>query len=212
MRRIHVMGMTALALAAIVVTALAAAPGTTSGKAPTANANPRHAAPAQAGMRGDVPELMGDEDGIEPMDGPDAWDRLGMGPAGLEVPGGRGRAGAGLRMRAMAERRLELAKQLDLTAEQRNRIGAIHDRQQRLMIEQRAKLELAHLDLRTLLRADPPNRAALEAKSDEISRLEAQMRKARLGTMLDLRDVLTAEQRAKLEALREEMGGGYGRK
>ena len=65
MRRIHVMGMTALALAAIVVTALAAAPGTTSGKAPTANANPRHAAPAQAGMRGDVPELMGDEDGIE---------------------------------------------------------------------------------------------------------------------------------------------------
>jgi Spy/CpxP family protein refolding chaperone len=205
MRRIHVMGLAAIAIAAVAAAALAAGPAHAPARAPAANPAGVHApggSPAGADVEG--PE---DGDGIERMDGPDAWDQMGMGPAGLAVPYGRGGGARGLRMRGMAERRLEMAKQLDLSAEQRHRMESIRDRQQRFLIEQRSKLELARLDLRAMLRGDAPSRASLEAKVDEISRLQAQTRKARLDAMLDLRGVLTPEQQRKLKALREGMGG-----
>jgi Spy/CpxP family protein refolding chaperone len=110
-------------------------------------------------------------------------------------------------MRALIERRRELAKQLELSDEQRQRIEAIRDRQQRMGIEQRAKMNIARLDLRTLLRAERLDRQALEAKVDDISRIEAQLRKARLDMLLDMRNVLTPEQQKKLRALRGATGG-----
>lgn len=206
-RHIHLLGLAALVTAAMVLPASAATPAHGSAKPPS-----RTAAHPRSDIRRDVPDATGEDDGIERMDGPDAWDRLGMGPAGLAVPYGRdrGRSAAGLRMRAAAERRLALAKQLELSTEQRDRIAGIRERQGRFMIGLQAKLKLARLDLRALLRADRLERPALEAKVDEISRLESQARKARLEAMLDVRGVLTAEQLRRLKTLRDQAGENGG--
>lgn len=196
MRRVHLMGLAALAMVAVVVAALAQTPTPAPSKAPA------QAAPTTQQMQGDAPDMTGDdEDGMERMDGPDAWDRMDMGPAGLFVSDPRHGYGP-MRMRALGERRRELAKQLELTPEQRDKLEVIRDRQQRMGIEQRAKIHIARLDLRTLLRAEKPDRRALEAKVDEISRMQAQLGKARVGMLLDMRAVLTPEQQQKLRSLR----------
>jgi Spy/CpxP family protein refolding chaperone len=217
MRRATVMGIAALAAVLALATAVAQttdrsparargakAPPATSPSTPTRTPVPG-GIDDRRGMPGSVPELEGEDDGMERMDGPDAWDLMDMGPAGLKVPGS-GRGIAAERMRSMMARRAEVARQLALTDAQRDRIEAIRERQRRTAIEQRARLQLARLDLRSLLRADVVDRSAMEAKVDELSRLEAQARKARIQSMLEVRSVLTAEQRKKLRALRTQWG------
>jgi len=102
----------------------------------------------------------------------------------------------------------ELVEKLALTDEQRERIRTIREKQERAAIQQRAKLETARLDLRQLLRGEKPDRAALDAKIDEIARLRAQDAKARIGTLLEIRGVLTPEQQQKLRSLRDGLGSG----
>jgi Spy/CpxP family protein refolding chaperone len=94
-------------------------------------------------------------------------------------------------------------KELGLTEQQRDRIEAIHDTQRRGGIELRKDLELAQLDMQKLMRADAPDRRAIETHIDRIAGLRAQLHKARVNTMLDVRSVLTPQQRQKLEQLRE---------
>jgi Spy/CpxP family protein refolding chaperone len=125
-----------------------------------------------------------------PGDRPDG----GMGERG---PMGHGR-------RAMMER-MRMARQLDLSRDQRDKIAQIRDREQRQMIRQRADLATARLDLRRLLREERIDRAAVNRQIDALARMRAEMAKARIGTMLEIRDVLTPEQRQK--AREGRMGG-----
>jgi len=104
------------------------------------------------------------------------WDG-GDGPGGGRHGGMRGRAA-----RAFGN--------LDLSKEQRDKIADLRDKQQRNAIRLRSDLETARLDMRRLLRADKPDRAAI-------------------GMMLDVRDVLTPEQREKMRgAMLGEDGEG----
>ena len=128
---------------------------------------------------------------------------MGMGPwMGMGMGYGRGgRHGMGRGAAALAE--------LDLTEQQKDRIEAIHDKQRRSAIEIRKNLELAQLDMRKLVRADTPDRRAIETQVDRMSGLRAQLQKSQLNSMLDVRGVLTPEQLQKLEQRRGE-GGGRG--
>lgn len=187
MRRALVMGITAVAVTLALATALA---GTT--KAPPPTPKPPAAAPA--------PDAF--DDGMERMDGPDAWDLMEMGPAGLHVESTRGtpKPSAG----KIHARRAEILKELNLTDAQREKIDAIKDRQKRAAIDQRAKLDVARLDLKALLRADKTDRGAVNSKIDDIARLQAQMRKDQVASMLDVRAVLTPEQQKKLRSMRSQ--------
>jgi Spy/CpxP family protein refolding chaperone len=98
--------------------------------------------------------------------------------------------------------------QLDLTPEQRDRITELHERQARKAIQARADLETARLDMRKLMRADTPDRRALDTQIDRIAGLEAGLRKDRVATLLDVRALLTPDQRKKLETMRD---GAWGR-
>jgi Spy/CpxP family protein refolding chaperone len=98
-------------------------------------------------------------------------------------------------------------KELGLSDQQRSRIEAIHDAQRRSAIETRKDLELARLDMQKLMRADDPDRRAIEAQIDRLSELRATMQKSHVNTMLDVRVVLTPQQRQKLEQLREQGPG-----
>ena len=128
----------------------------------------------------------------------------GMGMGGGMGPGGRGPGmGPGLGMRLAA---------LDLTDEQKTKLEAIHERSARKNIQSRADIQIARLDLRKLLRADNPDRRAIESQIDKVSSMQAAMQKANLGAMFEARSVLTDAQRKKLKEMRQEwpqMGGPH---
>ena len=96
-----------------------------------------------------------------------------------------------------------MMRELNLTKEQSDKIADLRDRQARRAIDLRAQIQTAQLDLRKLMRADTPDKAAIGRQIDKLSGLRAELQKSRIGTMLDVRAILTPEQREKM---RDRMG------
>jgi Spy/CpxP family protein refolding chaperone len=74
----------------------------------------------------------------------------------------------------------------------------------------RADLELRHIELRELLRADNPDHDAIMQKLDQVNALQGKMEKQRVETMLSAKSVLTPEQQKKIKTFMENrrFGGG----
>jgi len=66
------------------------------------------------------------------------------------------------------------------------------------------QLQKAKLDLRHQMSADEPRRAKVFKCLEEISALELKLKKNRIGLMLDIKALMTAEQWEKLEMLQAE--------
>ena len=140
-------------------------------------------------------------------------DRGGMhGMRGMRGGKGRhGRMGAGMR-----GHRQDVMARLDLSDRQKEQIQGIRQENQRRMIPINARLQEARLDLRQLMQADSPNQARIDAAIDRMADLRAEAHKARLATHLEIRSVLTEEQRKKLREQGHGRGdwmrdGGHGR-
>ena len=97
-------------------------------------------------------------------------------------------------------------RMLDLTAEQKKRMADIRDRQERSAIRAQADMRIAQLDLKKLMRADSPDRRAIESQIDKLGGMRTAMQKSRMGMMFDMRSVLTQEQRDKLKDWRQNGG------
>ena len=81
-------------------------------------------------------------------------------------------------------------------------------------IRDRADIQVKRLDLRDLLTADKPDRAAIDAKLQEVSGAQLALSKAAVDHMLTMRDAITPAQRDKLRQLmrdRRQTGGRAGR-
>ena len=91
-----------------------------------------------------------------------------------------------------------LAKQLNLSTDQKKKLRDIGDRMMRQAIRRRSDIELAMLDLRNLLHEDNPDKAGVDRQIDQIASLRAEQAKAAIGARLEARQVLTREQREKL--------------
>jgi Spy/CpxP family protein refolding chaperone len=150
-------------------------------------------APAPAGLAGEG--LLASE--TDAADSP--------APAGMDG-GQRMGHGAGLRA-GPGPRRIELSRELKLTAQQRERLAGIRERQLRKRIQSRADLALERLDLRQLLRAESPSLAAIGAQIDRIARTRAELAKSRVAGLLEMREVLSPEQRRMLRERLDGMGG-----
>ena len=101
--------------------------------------------------------------------------------------------------------------QLDLSDAQREKLRELHETQSRKMVQRRADMQLARMDLHKLLRAEKPDPSAINAQIDRMSRLHAETMKAQVATHLQARAVLTPEQ---FKQLRSPIGGrrmGMGR-
>jgi Spy/CpxP family protein refolding chaperone len=96
---------------------------------------------------------------------------------------------------------MEVLEQLGLTATQRTKITKLRDESERKLIRAEADTRIADLDLRQLIESDDPDRDAIEAAIETVGRLRTRMHQLRVSTWLDLRAVLTTDQRAKLRAL-----------
>lgn len=73
-------------------------------------------------------------------------------------------------------------------------------------IELKAQLELAKLELRRLLDSDAPSKDEAMRRVAEVGDLETKLRQHQIGLMLDVRAMLTPEQRKKLEQMRGKRG------
>lgn len=91
-------------------------------------------------------------------------------------------------------------RNLDLTEEQRARIGEINSETMKAQLPLRSRLRTLQAELDELLIAHPPDRGAIDGKIDEMGGLRTQMRKERIHTRLRIRELLTEEQRVKFDA------------
>jgi len=107
-----------------------------------------------------------------------------------------------------------IREKLGITAEQ---VGAIRKQEsdfRKTEIRDRADLAVKRVDLRDLLEADKPDRAAIDSKLQEISTARLALEKSAIHYRLAMREAITPEQRQKLRELMSERfrrDGGPGR-
>jgi Spy/CpxP family protein refolding chaperone len=95
-----------------------------------------------------------------------------------------------------------MAAELDLTDAQREKMRDIADRQKRQSIKARADMDIARMDLRELMREDEAELPKINAQIDKISKMRADMEKSNAGMRIEMRSVLTPEQKQKLKEAR----------
>jgi len=83
----------------------------------------------------------------------------------------------------------------DLTNTQKEQIKKIRLELQKALLPLRSQLEVKSAELKSLLVADNPDAAKINAKLDEIGALRTQIQKKRLTQELEIRKLLTSEQR-----------------
>jgi hypothetical protein len=169
------------------------------------------------------------------QDGPDGaaagqqGGRERFGPGGPQGPGGElggwghrhggfGRGERGGRREFGLSRLLsdpDIRTKVGISAEQAAKIRQQESAFRKTAIRQRADLEVKRIDLRDLLSADKPDRAAIDSKLQEISASQLAAEKSRVDFRLNTREAITPEQREKLrQALRDRWQGrgGAGRR
>jgi Spy/CpxP family protein refolding chaperone len=85
-------------------------------------------------------------------------------------------------------------EKLALTDEQKPEFEKLQAEQMKKMIDQRAKVAAAEVDLRMLFRAEAPQKAAIEKKVKEIAELRTQMALSHLDHWFAVQKLLTPEQ------------------
>lgn len=112
--------------------------------------------------------------------------------------GGHGRHGSrGDHMRAKLEK-------LDLTPETREQVEGLLEAAKQEGETLRSDLEAAHEQMRELLEQEEPETDRVLSQADVVGGLQLALRKHRLKTMLEVRALLTPEQREELHAQRRE--------
>lgn len=105
-----------------------------------------------------------------------------------------------------ADRILAHAEELELSADQQERLRAADKANRRAAIEREAQIEVAELDLEDMLRdLDTADLNAVETKMLAISQLKVAGRVADLRLRQQLDGILTQEQRDKLEDMRGDV-------
>ena len=105
-----------------------------------------------------------------------------------------------------------IAQALDLTDEQIATHERVRIETQKKMIPLKADLKLARLDMRELMR-NGASQDAINAKIDQIGKIETQMEKLRASQHIKFRDTLTDEQKAKFKTMPMRGGNrGHGKR
>lgn len=118
-----------------------------------------------------------------------------IGQASARPDGQRGRPHPGPPM--------ELFEPLNLDSERLALIEEIHQNTEERLGELRPQLQGAEEALRTLLNGDEPDRDAIVEQVEIIESFRATNRLIHIDTMLDVRSLLTDDERTLLDALRE---------
>jgi Spy/CpxP family protein refolding chaperone len=98
----------------------------------------------------------------------------------------------------------DIQQKVGVSAEQVAKIRQQESAFRKTEIRQRADVEVKRIDLRDLLAADKPDRAAIDRQLQDISTSQLALEKARVDFRLNMKDALTADQRQKLRAALQE--------
>jgi len=96
---------------------------------------------------------------------------------------------------------------LNLTEQQRDQIFKIHHESVPAMREQMKQVQKARMDLRQVAMADKFDEAKARQAADAQAKAMANMAVMRAQTMNRVRQVLTPEQRQKMDEMRDRRGG-----
>ena len=88
-----------------------------------------------------------------------------------------------------------LGDQLNLTPQQVEQIQKLRTKFQTECIDQRADLQKLRLELRGQMQADKPNKRTIDATLDKIAAKNAALEKLQVGHSLEVRALLTDEQK-----------------
>jgi Spy/CpxP family protein refolding chaperone len=94
-----------------------------------------------------------------------------------------------------------IRQQVGITDEQAATIRKQEADFRKTAIRDRADLEVQRIDLKGLLAADKPDRAAINSKLQEISTAQLSLQKSTIDYRLTMRDAITPAQREKLQQL-----------
>jgi Spy/CpxP family protein refolding chaperone len=100
----------------------------------------------------------------------------------------------------------EIQKNLGITEEQRKKLEDLAFNTEKTVIQSNASLQVQRLELARLERAENADRAAIDKKISEIAQTEASLMRARINARLDMRGMLSKEQREIIQALIQERG------
>ena len=106
---------------------------------------------------------------------------------------------------------LELDKELELTADQRQRVQAAFDRMKAKAMELGAAYVKAERSVDQAFKSGSADGAAVAALVAEANRLLAEVRLAHLNAHIEITPLLTPEQRARYAELRGYGGAAHGR-
>jgi len=87
-----------------------------------------------------------------------------------------------------------IIKQLKLTGDQEKDIQKIILEMKKQMIDQKAKMQKSQLDLEETLKAETPDKSAIEDKIKEMSDLRVRMHLMKVDSWFDVNKLLTPEQ------------------
>ena len=132
----------------------------------------------------------------------------GRGP-GHRAPMGKGMRGGGMGMRGMGsgmgvQMLLWNAEEIGLTDDQVARLTQMRTDHQMERVDRDAALEKARIKMRNLMMDENASESSVLAGIDEVSRLEADLKKMRYSHFSAVRNVLTADQKTKLKELRQD--------
>lgn len=96
-----------------------------------------------------------------------------------------------------------LVKQINLTDDQRKAMDGILQDHRMKLIDLQATLRKAEVTMGPLMKADTPNRSAIEAQIDKVVQARADLEKANARFLLDIRMQLNPDQWKQLQTMRE---------
>jgi len=107
-----------------------------------------------------------------------------------------------------------MVAELKLTDEQRKAMDGILLEHREKLIDLRASLQKAELEMEPLIKDDQPNEARILAQIDKVAQARAELEKANARFLLAIRGKLTPDQWKQVQALRDrrgQQGRGWGR-
>lgn len=96
----------------------------------------------------------------------------------------------------------EVAKEIHLTKDQIDLIEQIFNSDKEQIVDLNSKLKIKQSNLRSKLEDPNSSRDEVLELNDEVVQLKTKLKRLRLDMLLKIRDVLTPEQRQKLQEIR----------
>jgi len=97
-----------------------------------------------------------------------------------------------------------MKQELKLTDQQEKKLQELYFNTAKELIQMRSDLQIARLDLKRMLAEEEPDREMIFNQVEQISKIQAEMKKVHIEKMLAFREILNKEQLEKFRELQQE--------